>query len=98
MIEKVSAVFYELIKQHIFFNGNKRIATYFLLHLLALNGYMLDVDEPEELAEFAKRVATSNARDRERELEYINKQVQADLVATEAWKLFRRRRGFFWQT
>ena len=97
LTEKVSAAFYELIKQHIFFNGNKRIATYFLLHLLAMNGYMLDVDEPEDLAEFAKRVATSDARDRARELEHINKKVQADLVATEAWNLFRRRRGLFWQ-
>jgi death-on-curing family protein len=62
---KCAAAFYELSKRHFFVNGNKRVATFFLLHLLEINGQMLRVS-PKRLATFAERVAASHPVERER--------------------------------
>lgn len=65
---KLAALVYELCKQHFFINGNKRIAYFFLLYALILNGRMIDIDTFEERAELMERVADSDPRDRKRVL------------------------------
>jgi len=64
LIPKCAFAFYELCKQHFFFTANKRIATFFLLHLLERHGLTLDMNR-RALARFAERVAASHARDRQ---------------------------------
>jgi death-on-curing family protein len=82
---KCAAAFYELAKRHFFVNGNKRIATYFLLHLLELNGYMLRV-VPERLALFVERVAASRVAERERILTTTAAFVRRHVVELSAWR------------
>ena len=65
---KLAALVYELCKQHFFVNGNKRIAYFFLLYALILNGRMIDIDTFEERAELMEHVADSDPRDRKKVL------------------------------
>jgi len=58
LILKASILFYLLIKNHPFQNGNKRIAVTTLLIFLYLNNKWIDVDETE-LYNFAVWVASS---------------------------------------
>ncbi|OHA27921.1 MAG: hypothetical protein A3C08_00290 [Candidatus Taylorbacteria bacterium RIFCSPHIGHO2_02_FULL_47_18] len=60
LIEKSSVLFYFLIKNHPFQNGNKRIAVTTLLYFLYKNEKWLHVSN-QELYNFAKWVAESNA-------------------------------------
>ncbi len=60
-IRKASILFYLLIKNHPFQNGNKRIAVASLLYFLYKNKKWLRVDETE-LYNFAKWVAESNPK------------------------------------
>jgi len=56
--KKATVLFYSLVKNHPFPNGNKRIATTALLTFLFVNGYWLDCKR-RELYSIAKRVAKS---------------------------------------
>ena len=58
---KAAALFYLMIKNHPFQNGNKRIAVTTLLLFLDKNGKWLRIDT-QELYNFAKWVAASNPR------------------------------------
>ncbi len=58
LVGKASALFYLMIKNHPFQNGNKRIAVASLLILLFKNEKWMDVDNTE-LYNFAKWVASS---------------------------------------
>ncbi|RJQ56418.1 MAG: type II toxin-antitoxin system death-on-curing family toxin [Actinobacteria bacterium] len=58
LFDKAGAIFYQMIKNHPFVNGNKRIAVTSLLVFLHINGYWLRVDN-EELYEIAVWVAKS---------------------------------------
>lgn len=60
-IEKASVLFYLMIKNHPFQNGNKRIAMTTLFYFLYKNGKWLRVDN-QELYNFAKWVAASNPK------------------------------------
>ncbi|MDP1688704.1 MAG: type II toxin-antitoxin system death-on-curing family toxin [bacterium] len=60
-ILKASVLFYLLIKNHPFQNGNKRIAVATLLYFLHKNDKWLKVDEVE-LYNFARWVAESNPK------------------------------------
>jgi death-on-curing protein len=62
IIGKGSTVFYLMIKNHPFQNGNKRIAVMTLFYFLFINGWWLDVSN-DELYEFSVRVAKSEAAD-----------------------------------
>lgn len=92
---KASYVFYELIKQHVFFNGNKRIATYFLLHLLEQHDFILDMP-PAALADLSVTVAESLAADREKVIKRTQRIITRNTMTIEAWKMwqdvFRRQR------
>lgn len=57
---KAAILFYLMIKNHPFLNGNKRVAVVTLYYFLRSNGYKLKVGNVE-LYEFAKKVAASDA-------------------------------------
>jgi len=61
LIKKTSILFYLMIKNHPFQNGNKRIAMTTLFYFLHVNKKWLRVDN-QELYNFAKWVAESNAK------------------------------------
>jgi death-on-curing family protein len=61
LIKKSSILFYLMIKNHPFQNGNKRIAMATLFYFLYLNKKWLRVDS-QELYNFAKWVAESNPK------------------------------------
>lgn len=61
LIKKASILFYLMIKNHPFQNGNKRIAMATLFYFLYKNKKWLKVDN-QELYNFAKWVAESNPK------------------------------------
>lgn len=61
LIKKSSILFYLMIKNHPFQNGNKRIAMTTLFYFLLLNKKWLKVDN-QELYNFARWVAESNPK------------------------------------
>lgn len=61
VIKKSSILFYLMVKNHPFQNGNKRIAMAALLYFLYINNKWLKVDS-QELYNFAKWVAESNPK------------------------------------
>jgi death on curing protein len=77
--DQASALFYLLIKSHPFFNGNKRIAAATLLVFLYLNGKWLTAGQME-LYELALRVASSEAREKDRVMSEIKEFLSAHLV------------------
>lgn len=85
LLSKVGYVFYELVKQHLFMNGNKRIATYTMLHLIEIHGYMLETDRVN-LAEFAEQVAKSLPADRDKVLRRINALLKRDTLTIEEYR------------
>lgn len=93
--DKVSYVYYELTKQHFFVNGNKRIATYFLLRLLEIHELTLNV-APDRLADLTEWVAASSPQDRDGVLRTIEKRVSKNLGPIEGWPdagdLYERRK------
>jgi death on curing protein len=58
LVGKGSILFYLMVKNHPFQNGNKRVAVMTLLYFLFKNGYWLDVDN-DGLYAFAIEVAES---------------------------------------
>lgn len=61
LTKKAAVLFYLMIKNHPFQNGNKRIAMTTLFYFLYKNKKWLKVDN-QELYNFAKWVASSNAK------------------------------------
>lgn len=57
--DKAAILFYLLIKNHPFQNGNKRIAVTTLMVFLMLNGYWMDI-QPQKLYNLALWVASSD--------------------------------------
>ena len=72
LIEKAAILFYLMIKNHPFSNGNKRIAMTTLLVFLYKNKKWLKVDN-QELYNFAKWVAESNPKLKEETAAAIKK-------------------------
>ncbi len=75
LIEKASILFYFMIKNHPFQNGNKRIAVTTLLIFLHNNKKWLKVDN-QELYNFARWVAESNPRLKDSTVDAISKFVK----------------------
>jgi len=71
LINQASVLFYSLIKNHPFNNGNKRIAVISLLVFLSLNSKWLDI-HPLNLYKIALLVAESASNDREKVLKKLN--------------------------
>ena len=70
LVEKSSILFYLLVKNHPFRNGNKRIAIMSLLYFLYKNGKWIYISN-DRLYRFAKHVAGSKPHKREPVLEHI---------------------------
>ncbi len=67
---KATALFYFLVKNHPFQNGNKRIAVTTLLVFLHKNKKWITVS-PDALYRFAVSVAESDAKDKDKTMEFI---------------------------
>ncbi len=78
-IEKAAFLFYLMIKNHPFQNGNKRIAMTTLFYFLYKNGKWLRVDN-RELYNFAKWVAESNPKLKKETVKAIEKFLKTYLV------------------
>lgn len=70
LIGKGAALFYFMIKNHPFQNGNKRVAVMTLLYFLQVNRWWLSTTE-DDLYSFATAVARSDPRDKEAVLSTI---------------------------
>lgn len=79
LVPKAAVLFYFMIKNHPFQNGNKRITVTTLLYFLYKNGKWLRVDN-QELYNFAKWVAESNAQVKDATVSAIEKFVNLKLV------------------
>lgn len=79
LIEKSAVLFYLMIKNHPFQNGNKRIAMTTLFYFLYKNRKWVQVDE-KELYNFAKWVAESNPKIRKETMKAIEKFLKTYLI------------------
>ena len=79
LIEKASILFYLMIKNHPFQNGNKRIAMTALFVFLYKNGKWIKVDS-KELYNFAVWVAESNPKLKDATLEAVIKFFKTYLI------------------
>ncbi len=78
LIEKCGILFYLLIKNHPFQNGNKRIATMCLLQFLYKNGKWMHISN-DRLYRFAKHVAASRSHKREPVIKHIRAFLSANV-------------------
>lgn len=79
LINKAAILFYLMIKNHPFQNGNKRIAMTTLFYFLYKNKKWLRVDN-QELYNFAKWVAESNPKLKDQTVAAIQKFIKTYLV------------------
>lgn len=79
LVQKAAVLFYLMIKNHPFQNGNKRIAMTTLLYFLHKHRRWLRVDN-REFYNFARWVAESNPRVKDATVAAINKFLTAYLV------------------
>lgn len=75
MSRQAAVLFYEMIKQHPFLNGNKRIACVALMVFLSLNSAWLKTSW-RELYDIAVTVATSRSDNREGMLQLLTDFIQ----------------------
>lgn len=79
LVEKAAILFYLLIKNHPFQNGNKRIAMTMLFVFLHKNKKWLKVDN-QELYNFARWVAESNPKLKDETAKAIEKFIKTYLI------------------
>ncbi len=79
LLGKASVLFYLMIKNHPFENGNKRIAMTTLFYFLHKNKKWMKVDN-QELYNFAKWVAESNPKLKDETVSAIHKFIRMYLV------------------
>lgn len=79
-LEKAAVLFYLMIKNHPFQNGNKRIAMTALFYFLYKNKKWLKVDN-QELYNFAKWVAASNPKLKKETISAIQTFLKSYLVS-----------------
>ena len=77
--EQAFILFYSLIKNHPFQNGNKRIAVMSLLVFLSINGKWLEIN-PEVLYNVALIVAESKANDKAKVIEILKVELEKFIV------------------
>lgn len=80
LIGKAAMLFYLMIKNHPFQNGNKRIAMTTLFYFLYKNKKWLKVDN-QELYNFSKWVAESNPKLKDQTVAAIEKFVKTYMIA-----------------
>lgn len=79
LIGKGAIIFYLMVKNHPFRNGNKRIAMTTLFYFLHKNKKWLKVDN-QELYNFAKWIAESNPKLKDESLRAIEKFIKTYMV------------------
>jgi death-on-curing family protein len=79
LIDKASILFYLMIKNHPFQNGNKRVAVTTLLVFLSKNNKWLDVGV-KRLYYFAVDVAESPAEKKNKTIKYISSFIETFMV------------------
>jgi len=77
--KQTAILFYSLIKNHAFDNGNKRIAVMAMFVFISLNGKWIEM-EPTALYELALKVSNSNPKDKQQTLEEIELIIGTKLV------------------
>lgn len=82
--KQAGILFYTLIKNHPFRNGNKRIAVMALLAFLSINGKWINID-PLSLYALACDVSESNPKDRDDILKTVEQQITVNLVDFPKW-------------
>ncbi len=80
LVGKASVMFYLMIKNHPFQNGNKRIAVMTLLYFLYKNGKWLKIDNVH-LYNFARGIAKSKPRSREKIMLQIQGLLKKNIVS-----------------
>jgi len=83
LADKATILFYLMIKNHPFQNGNKRIAITTLLTFLAFNQKWLKISN-EELYRLAMRVAVSEPRDKDKIVRYVRGVIELELIDLSA--------------
>jgi|SRR3989344_3818259 len=83
LIQKSAVLFYFMIKNHPFQNGNKRIAVTTLLYFFYKNDKWLRVDN-QELYNFARWVAESNAQVKDATVSAIEKFISLKVIDSHA--------------
>ncbi|MDI9313867.1 MAG: type II toxin-antitoxin system death-on-curing family toxin [Hydrotalea sp.] len=81
-LEKSAILFYIMVKNHPFQNGNKRLAIAALLIFLLLNNKWLSASD-DELYNFTKDVAKSDATKKDEELKSINQFIGNHIIQLE---------------
>ena len=79
LVKQASILFYSLIKNHPFKNGNKRIAVMSLLVFLSLNNRWLSIN-PYDLYKFAKKVAESKSKEKDKTLKTIEIAIKKTII------------------
>lgn len=79
LVAKAAILFYLMIKNHPFQNGNKRIAVTSLLLFLGKNGKWISIS-PQELYNLAKWVASSPANVKEETVKAIEREIESNLI------------------
>lgn len=79
LVGKASILFYLMIKNHPFQNGNKRIAVMTLLHFLGKNNKWINMSS-ESLYDFAKNVAKSRPKSKEKIVFYIQSMINNNII------------------
>lgn len=79
LVDKAAIMFYTIIKDHPFQNGNKRVAVTSLLVFLALNGKWLNASE-EELYDLAFDVAQTKPKFKDGVVYVTAKSIKSHLI------------------
>jgi death-on-curing family protein len=79
LVEKASILFYLMVKNHPFENGNKRIAMTTIFYFLYKNNKWMRVDN-QELYNFAKWVAQSNPKLKDETVLAIQKFIKTYII------------------
>ena len=82
LVGKAAILFYLMVKNHPFQNGNKRVAVMTLFYFLYINGWWIDVDN-DTLYKFANGVAKSPAENNASEVRRIRNFIRKHLVRRE---------------
>lgn len=86
LLTKSAVLFYLMIKNHPFQNGNKRVALMTLIYFLYKNGQWITVDN-QELYNFAKWVAASNPKLKDETVSAIEAFVKMHLRSLDVRRL-----------
>jgi death-on-curing family protein len=82
---KGAALFYLLIKNHPFANGNKRIAVVTLRYFFLKNGYGLGLGHNNDVYQLSKEVAESDSTAMSQVIEDMASKIESAMVSADLW-------------